>query len=187
MRHKAQAIFEHLSELYKRRKLRSSSDENYSDYLIPSNISLLFRIEAVYDTFDKEKISYFEVIIYSNDADKDIMKFSINSAGGMIVREDYEVEGDKHPQEKYINLLVERFYLDWKFQGPISVKEIEPIPPGANPYNHDSWRQGSSISKHWEVMFTSNGEDGIENVRLINTKTGRRFDLDLYEAEKLLS
>lgn len=114
------------------------------------------------------------------------MKFSINSAGGMFVSDAFDVKGEKYPQERFVNQILQMLQLNHNLTNLISVKEVASIPAGKNPYNFDAWRQGVGIGKYWEVMFTSAGEGNIENVRLVCSKNGRVFDLDLYDAEKPL-
>jgi hypothetical protein len=44
---------------------------------------------------------------------------------------------------------------------------------------------GVPINEKWEFMFNTSFDGGMESVRLVNKVTGRVFDLDLYEAEKV--
>ena len=175
MHHKAQEIFETIVRRF------FSGDK-------PTTISTIYAGDYAVDVmphYDSGKVSYLKLSFYNMGTGRpNVMMFSINSGGGMVVDDGYEVDNVRFPQEECINLMIEHLGLGDKYQTPISVKEIGSIPAGSNPYRHDEWRMGASISKFWEVMHTSRGDGDIDNVILIHTKTGRRFSLDLYEAEK---
>ncbi len=184
MRHKAIVLFNHFGCVFDNKK-KMGSELKHVDFLKPFDTSIIFTISPNYDDCDG-KIAYYTIIIHEKESNKVLMRFTINSGGGMNVHDDFFDSDNCFPQEEYINKLLGRFSLDREFNSPISVIEIDPIPAGDNPYRHDNWRQGLSISKHWEVMFATHSKDEIDYVRLINTKTGRRFDIDLYDAEKPL-
>ena len=183
MRHKVIAIFNHLNRLIGLRKQKNNQSVRFYDYLIPPSISLVFNIVAKYDSFSKDVISYFQVYIYDNVVEKKTMGFSINSAGGMLVEDEFDI--GENPQEKYVNELYTYYFPSQPVaQQPISVMEIESIPPNSSPFHYDLSRMGVHIGGDWTIMYNSNDSKGIDRVVLVNTKTGRRFDLDLFEAEK---
>jgi hypothetical protein len=84
------------------------------------------------------------------------------------------------------------YYVDRSaFDEAITVVEIASIPPNSNPYHHDSIRMGCPIGHHWEAMYYSpqsseqDPKPCLTELVLINTKTGRRFHLDLTKANEL--
>lgn len=71
----------------------------------------------------------------------------------------------------------------------VSVNEVPPIPAGANPFRHDAYHMGTSLTRGWIVMHE--GPDRKESpvplryMILVNTRTGQRIKLDLIpEPEK---
>lgn len=65
----------------------------------------------------------------------------------------------------------------------IKVEESESFPPNCNPFHHDMYHSGCHLTGHWTAMFSTVVKDGEpEYIYLINTKTGRRFRLDLTAA-----
>lgn len=187
MRHKAQAIYDYVIGNFNQQKIITL----YLTSVIPVEEGsivgkeLIVNIQASFDTFNvPPKVSYIDfTFFYKDDKEKAIMSFSINSAGGMFTSEPFQAKDTLKPPEKYLDVLLDEFNLEHLFKGPISVKEIEPIPPGSNPYLFDHDRAGIPLAGGWEFMYLSSN-DGIRNVVLVNTRNGRRFDLDLYEASK---
>ena len=71
----------------------------------------------------------------------------------------------------------------------IKVEEVESYPPNCNPFNQDLFHMGSQITGNWMAMYKEHiarkpEDDEAQYMYLINTKTGRRFRLDLSEANK---
>lgn len=65
----------------------------------------------------------------------------------------------------------------------ISISDLPRLPPGANPFHHDSYHMGSHLVRGWLAMH--NGFDNptsprpLDYIILINTRTGRRLKLTL--------
>jgi len=94
---------------------------------------------------------------------------------------------------KYVDALFKEKQFQDKsaFDEAITVLEMSTIPPNANPYHYDSIRMGCDIGQNWQAMFhtaQNTREDpnpSLNELVLINTKTGRRFHLDLTKANEL--
>ncbi len=89
--------------------------------------------------------------------------------------------------------------LQFKYQPTGSEKIVpvlsmmDPIPPGANPFNHDMMSMGTDLTRGWIVMHPGfdNKEEpmGMPWLYLVNTRSGERFRIELNhipEAEELL-
>lgn len=59
-------------------------------------------------------------------------------------------------------------------QVEVSVREIEAIPAGANPFHHDAWRMGADLTESYLAMFNS-GEKPTKHMVMCNRETGQRF------------
>lgn len=96
---------------------------------------------------------------------------------------------------KYIDAMFEAgYYVDHSaFDEAFTVREMSTIPPNANPYHYDSIRMGCDIGQNWQAMFYTaqkseeDSNPSLNELVLINTKTGRRFHLDLTKANELTS
>ena len=94
---------------------------------------------------------------------------------------------------KYVDALVKEKQFEDKsaFDEAITVREMSTIPVDSNPYHYDSIRMGCSIGHNWEAMYYSpqsserDLKPSLTELILINTKTGRRFHLDLTKANEL--
>lgn len=173
MRHKAQAIFDHLA-------LNVSDDQ-------PKMFQNVMLEEVSHDVaaYRVTTGGSFYIVIEIFVAGELVIKSSINNAGGMVMDHPDNDEGAAKQEEillPYINAMLIKFDLYQQFlNAPIHVREVESIPPGANPFNHDLWRMGTPIDKDLILMYSNSRPDQITHVVLVNTKTGRRFDLDLSE------
>lgn len=173
MRHKAQAIFEYLA-------LNVSDDQ-------PKMFQNVMLEEVPHDVvvYRVTTGGSFYIVIEIFVAGELIVKSSINNAGGMVMDLPDNDEGAAKQEEillPYINAMLVKFQLHTQFlNAPIHVQEVESIPPGANPFNHDLWRMGTPIDKDLILMYSNSRPDQITHVVLVNTKTGRRFDLDISE------
>jgi len=176
MKHKCIALFKYwigLKDIEKHQLFQKVKSEEV-DFII--SVNKVYR-----DT----TVAYLLIDISDNKKDA-FFQFTINSAGGYgVVGFPFEtIHEESKFLESYIETLIDFCDLGSQFQSPISVIEAESIPPNSNPYNHDRDRQGISLGSHWELMFTTSGRRGLDNVRFVNLRTGRIFDLDLYDAEK---
>lgn len=96
---------------------------------------------------------------------------------------------------KYVDALFKEKQFEDKsaFDEAITVREMSTIPPNANPYHYDSIRMGCDIGQNWQAMFYTaqkseeDSNPSLNELVLINTKTGRRFHLDLTKANELTS
>lgn len=141
--------------------------------------------------------SYISVTVSEDDHHDVVLTFyACGSLSGIIM--------DNPKDPSYLNDVAINKYIDAMFQAgyffnqsifaeAITVQEHASIPPGSNPYHHDSIRMGCDIGHHWQAMFytpQSSEEDPkpcLTELMLINTKTGRRFHLDLTRANELPS
>lgn len=181
--HRVKAVFDYLIKT----TLEKIEFTNYEFDLIRKELGSHGQIESfVYSVADSVKSIHVELNICSNGV-----------IFGFLINKDQPVEDPEYLSEKelikYVDLLMENkyFYDQSQFTEAITVREMSSIPAGANPYNHDSIRMGCDIGQNWQAMFytaQSSEEDfkpSLNELVLINTKTGRRFHLDLTKANEL--
>lgn len=138
---------------------------------------------------------FIKVTVSEEDHHDVVLTFHLHGSLSGVIMDD-----PKDPS--YLNDACVNNYIDAMFQAghfvdqsmfaqAVTVQERSSIPPGSNPYLHDSIRMGCDIGHHWQAMFyspQSSEEDPkpcLKELVLINTKTGRRFHLDLTKANEL--
>ena len=186
MKHKAIAIFKWMQQ--------NNSDNIFTD-------SVLFKLHAInLDPVGSDEITSYEYKVSKPFLNKQQILF-VGNNGHFYCREDLPANGEFSDilengiAEKLIQILFDsKCYIDKSaFDEAITVQEFQPIPRGANPYLHDLFHQGVGLAGNWEVMFSKpqvtdeNADPSLTYLILVNTKTGRRFNLDLTEANKFLS
>lgn len=60
-----------------------------------------------------------------------------------------------------------------------TTKKLSSIPAQANPFNHDSFRMGTSIGQNVIVMFEAYEKDDANYLIIINTNTGERLCVEM--------
>lgn len=177
MRHKLMALFNYWTGLKENEThvltQRVKSDNDNFHYCVKK-------------TFQEGKVIYVVVDVVDKLLNEGF-QFTINKHGGGGLRESRfdDYKKDVEFLEHYVNVMIDFTGLSDQFNSPISVIELDSYPPNCNPYRHDLSRMGIPINERWEFMFNTAYDGGMENVRLVNKVTGRVFDLDLYEAEKV--
>lgn len=184
--HRVQAVFEYLLKT----PLEKFSFSNYDFSLIRKEFDSHKQIDGfVYSVIDHAKKVYVQLNIYPSG----VIFGHINTDYESLNEEELEEKSEYLPENKavkYIDLLIDHFDKQEEFAQAITVREMSSIPPGTNPYHYDSIRMGCNISQNWQAMFytaQSSEEDpkpSLSELVLINTKTGRRFHLDLTKADE---
>lgn len=181
--HRVQAVFEYLAKTSPTKFV--IQDKNYEYNLVSKNYDRDNELNCfVYSVTDHVEKLRFELNIC-----KDGVIFGTHGNEKFVEEPNYLYEKDLI---KYIDLLINRVFSDLQkeFDKAVTVREMPSIPPDANPYQHDSIRMGSDIGYNWQVMFHTprcSEEDpkpSLNEMVLINTKTGRRFHLDLTLADE---
>jgi hypothetical protein len=63
------------------------------------------------------------------------------------------------------------------------IVQMDPIPVGANPFNHDAYNMGVQVSGAWTAMYDKHiGDVDPAYIIMVNSKTGQRFKL-LFNAD----
>lgn len=183
--HRVQAVFEYLAKTSPTKLV--IQDKNYEYNLISKNYGPDKELNCfVYSITDHVKKLCLELNICNNGVIFGEIKVNLDPSGKQVSPEEPEYVDEKE-LIKYIDLLINRIFSDLQkeFDKAITVREMLSIPPGANPYHYDSIRMGCDIGQNWQAMFhsvQSSEEDpkpSLNEIVLINTKTGRRFHLDL--------
>lgn len=185
MKHKAQAIFEALNKLI-------TSDQTtykYPNYVAVDNIPHQLTVERHMNF----KTWYFHLLFTDHRLSEPNVSITINSAGGFYHNWINE-ESNNIDIMPYIEALLNIFKLADQFKFPISMKELDPFPENCNPFHHDSWRMGTQVSGGWWAMYDQHpgvNREGDpypepETLILVNSRTGRRFELDMTDANKPL-
>ena len=60
-----------------------------------------------------------------------------------------------------------------------TIKEKESFPAGANPFNHDMTRMGTSIGNNVVVMYASGSDQETKYLIVYHKPTGKRIRIDL--------
>jgi len=58
------------------------------------------------------------------------------------------------------------------------ITELSPIPAEGNPYLHDPIRSGLGLPKGWEIMYETSKPGALEELILVNWKSGQRLKID---------
>ena len=64
------------------------------------------------------------------------------------------------------------------------LKELEPQPPGENPFLHDLFNMGQLIGKDLYLMFRNHASDNCEYLILVDIKTGERTLIERADKEE---
>lgn len=98
---------------------------------------------------------------------------------------DYENDesGEKHATDtlalpRILRVLAEAFELSDQYYNKVTVKPLPPLPPNSNPYHYEQTLCGATIHGATHAMFSATGNEA-KTVVLINTRTGKRVEVDL--------
>lgn len=136
-----------------------------------------------YDDFNKSTF-YVTVEIHDIQQDEDIGVFYLNIEGKFWYLDIYDDPLSQEEEQKITHKAIEilKLFFDVKKyeNSPASVKELTSIPPNANPFVYDRERSGVEIIPGYVAMFMTpmEGQD-LETFILVNTRTGRRIEIDL--------
>lgn len=107
-------------------------------------------------------------------------RVTLNGSGGMCIGvvDDISEKAEKDVIKHTVWHLASM--LGVKAPSDLPVKEAQSFPADCNPYLHDAVSQGVGITDRWEAMWCNQQTDGtIEQLTLVDKKTGRRFLIDL--------
>ncbi len=82
-----------------------------------------------------------------------------------------------------------RIFNELKLDEKVTMMQVpmEDIPPQANPFRHDSFHMGDSLSRGWMIMHQGGCEGkALGYIILINTNTGQRARIDFRPQEETL-
>jgi len=169
MKHKIQALYSYISKL--------PSDK--------ARDIVLDEVEILFSEPERDNTDSFRVTVFNRTTKSKIVSFHINSYGGVYQSDDIDVT-------QYIEGMLQETGLAHEFPCAISVKELDQYPENCNPFLHDLFSMGADISGGWMAMHSNhfgndlNGRPHPEpqTIVLVNVRTGRRFELDMTEANK---
>lgn len=184
MKHKAQAIYEFLVKLFRRMPV-GDVRELINTVVVGTRAYKATGLAEVGVDF-----IYYKIEFNPLHGPDDTVRFAINEHGGVSQKLD-DKERDLAP---FIDAMVRGFNLEGQFKSPISVKELEPFPENCNAFHHELTRMGCPVSGGWTAMYSEHHglrHDGNlhpepEIIVLVNERTGRRFELDMTDANKPL-
>lgn len=141
------------------------------------------------------RLLFIKTTVSEEDHHDVVLTFHLHGSLSGIIMDDpkdptYIKDADLN---KYIDAMFRSgYFVDRSvFDEAVTVQERSSIPPGSNPYNYDDIRMGCDIGHNWQAMFHSpvrteeDPKPSLTELVLINTKTGRRFHLDLTRANEL--
>lgn len=191
MLHKLVKLFEKLLEnpgLYEGRSGQQSPRflKNKREYV--------FNIQKEKIHPDDGECNVFKIMVYKHEYDPKYhsITFYIQRNGVSYISHlnDEVREKERFPQLYYVDILLE--YFDVDTNPGATAMELSSIPVNSSPYVHDRERSGTHLWGGWEAMWKSEkayGKDGtpydeMDELILVDTKTGRRFSVDLTEITK---
>ena len=86
---------------------------------------------------------------------------------------------DRRHVPTLLRTIAEGLDLAGDYYGKVTTKLLTPFPPGSNPYNFDHVRQGVPLYGSTEAMFHSSNDGDLKELIIVNTRTGRRVEIDL--------
>lgn len=61
----------------------------------------------------------------------------------------------------------------------MTTKELPPIPPKSNPFNHDQYHMGIYVGDNCMIMVPNHQSEECEYVIVVNITTGERLKVDI--------
>ena len=65
----------------------------------------------------------------------------------------------------------------------ITIKKLDPFPPKENPFRYDWLHMGRTIGKGLVMMYRTHEKDTLEYFILVDTETGKRFQVNIEQGK----
>jgi len=62
----------------------------------------------------------------------------------------------------------------------VKIRDMDPIPPNSNPFDHDIYNMGSKIGKNMMMMHCNHPHESISYIILVDTMSGERVRINIY-------
>lgn len=198
MKHMIKAFFEYL--VNKKKRCCSTDGPDKVSMSIEVDGGTEVRNFALYFTSrvsqtDHTKIVFYDILVYEEVPGKEpewmeepMLAFGINAHGSLIITNTLDLEDDLFEKAQvFVAQLMKHWEIVWNKPSAISVIELPPFPENCNPFHHDLVAMGSALSGGWFAMYHQHAgkdTDGVpyeepETIVLVNSRTGRRFELDM--------